>query len=109
MHNMNKTEANPASQAEDSERLHMESLLENYPAITEQERLEILHFLTKASVIDAALLTCNDAIRENLEAFKLDNHKQLGITMKNWIYLLGLLGLSALAVYFLWEPTVSMI
>lgn len=107
MHNMNQLKTSSASQAEGIDRLYIERLMEKYPDITGQERLEILHFLTKAPVIDTALLTCNDAIRENLEAFKLENQKQLGVTWKNWFYLIVLLSLFAIASYFLWGEGVS--
>lgn len=107
MHNMNQLEESSASQAEGGDRLYIESLLEKFPDITDQERLEILHFLSNAPAIDTALLTCNDAIRENLEAFKQENRKQLGVTWKNWVYLIVLLSLFTIAIYFLWGEGVS--
>lgn len=103
MHNMNEIGNKPASQTAESGRLYIEGLLEKYPAITDRETSEILDFLTKAPAIDAALLSCNDAIKENLKAFRYDNSKQLGFTLQGWLSLSGVLGLLALAIYFLWD------
>src|SRR5690606_41902391 len=107
MHNMNQLEESSASQEEGGDRLYIESLLEKFPDITDQERLEILHFLSNAPAIDTAFLTCNDAIREHLEAFKQENRKQRGVTWEDWVYWIVLLSLCAVPIYFLWGEGAS--
>jgi hypothetical protein len=100
---MNEIKSGSASQSAENGRLYIEGLLEKYPSITEGERLEILDFLSKASALDAALLTCNHAISEKLNAFKHDNRQQLGFTLRSWVVFAIMMSLIALAVYYMWD------
>ncbi|MEW4468935.1 hypothetical protein AB1K62_14005 [Parasphingorhabdus sp. JC815] len=78
MHNMNELVNKPAIQVAESGHLYIEILLGKYPAISDQEAQQILEFLTTAPAIDAALLTCNDVIAENLKTFKHGYRKNIG-------------------------------
>ncbi|MEH6789551.1 hypothetical protein [Parasphingorhabdus sp.] len=100
---MNGKENDSAAPAAENGRLHIESLLSKYPSVTAEERIAILTFLTTASALETALLTCNESITDRLEAFRHDNRKQLGITWQNWLFLGLLLGLVAYAVSLMWE------
>ncbi len=98
---MNIVENSSVPDGAESRRLYIENLLAKYPTTTDAEKGEILSFITKASALDVALLTCNQAISEKLNAFKHDHRKQLGFTVRNWINFAALLGLVTVAVYFL--------
>lgn len=84
-------------------RLYIENLLARYPSITEVEKQTILGFLNTSSALDTALLTYNEAIAENLKAFRQDNRKQLGFTPVNWMILAIIFGFVAFAVYYMWD------
>ena len=80
---MNEMTNKTAVGTADSGRPYVEDLLSRYPAITDAEKLAILDFLNKSSALDSALLTCNEAIAENLKAFRQDNRKQL-LSCRYW-------------------------
>lgn len=70
---MNISEYSSASQGAEGRRQYIENLLAKYPAISGQEEQEVLNFLTSASALDAAFLTCNESLVENLNTFKQDH------------------------------------
>jgi hypothetical protein len=100
---MNEMTNKTAVGTADSGRLYIEDLLSRYPAIAEAEKLAILDFLNKSSALDSALLTCNEAIAENLKAFRQDNRKQLGFTPVNWLIMASILVSVAFAIYYMWD------
>tara|TARA_R110000765_G_scaffold10362_3_gene32201 strand:- start:228 stop:572 length:345 start_codon:yes stop_codon:yes gene_type:complete len=103
MHKMNEIKSGSAPQAAEDGRKYIESLLVKYPSTTADEQQAILEFLTTASALDAALLTCNETVSEKLKAFRHDHRKRLGITLRSWLILAILLGLVAVAVYLMWD------
>tara|TARA_R110000824_G_scaffold18510_22_gene73218 strand:- start:1258 stop:1635 length:378 start_codon:yes stop_codon:yes gene_type:complete len=103
MHKMNEIDNGSAARTADNGRLYIESLLAVYPAVTEQDRLAILSFLSTAPALETALLTCNERIAERLKAFRHDHRKQLGVTMRNWLYLAILLSFVVFAVLLMSE------
>ena len=100
---MNKMINKAAVGTADNGRLYAEELLARYPATTEDENQSILEFLSRSSALDSAMLTCNEAIADNLKAFRQDNRNKLGVTPVNWLSLLILLGAIAAAIYYMWD------
>lgn len=100
---MNEMTKRPAVSTAENARLYVEDLLARYPSVTEGEKETILAFLNGSSALDTALLTCNEAIADNLKAFRQDHRKQLGFTPINWMILITILGLVAFAVYYMWD------
>lgn len=100
---MTDTQTSLALQRAESGRSHIEYLLTKYPETNESENFEILSYLENSSAFDVAILTCNDAVSDNLRAFKRDNDQQLGLTLQGWACLAGLVAIVALSVYFLWD------
>lgn len=61
----------PIRRGSNSERVA--DLLSRYPGVTEAEAQEIVTFIRNGRHLDIALLTANDAIGPNLDAFRQDH------------------------------------
>tara|TARA_R110002033_G_scaffold114000_1_gene158990 strand:- start:615 stop:950 length:336 start_codon:yes stop_codon:yes gene_type:complete len=103
MHKMDEIKSDSAPPAAEDGRMYIESLLAKYPSTTDGEQQAILDYLTTASALDTALLTCNETVSEKLKAFRHDHRKQLGITLRSWLTLAILLSFVAVAVYLMWD------
>ena len=51
------------------------SLLSRYPHVSDRDRKEILQFMKEARHLEVGLLTANDNVRPQLDAF-MDDHKR---------------------------------
>jgi hypothetical protein len=60
--------------AAQSDRQRISDLVHRYPRITDDEAKEILTFMRKGRHLDIGLLTADESIRPNLDAF-MDDHK----------------------------------
>jgi hypothetical protein len=58
-----------------STRDHVASLLSRYPHVSDTDRKEILQFMKEARHLEVGLLTANDNVRPQLDAF-MDDHKR---------------------------------
>jgi len=103
MHKMNEIKSESAPPAAEDGRMYIESLLAKYPSTTDGEQQAILDYLTTASALDTALLTCNETAAEKLKAFRHDHRRQLGITLRSWLALAILQGFVAVAIYYTWD------
>ena len=90
--------------AADPERLHhVQGLLARYPEIDADERQEILHYLRKAPALDAGLLTGIDAIRPQLDRFRVDHRQQLGLQKRDYAVIAIVLLFVAILCGLLWD------
>ena len=58
-----------------STRDRVASLLSRYPHVSDRDRKEILQFIKEARHLEVGLLTANDNVRPQLDAF-MDDHKR---------------------------------
>jgi hypothetical protein len=58
-----------------STRDHVASLLKRYPHVSDKDRKEILQFMKEARHLEVGLLTANDNVRPQLDAF-MEDHKR---------------------------------
>jgi hypothetical protein len=91
------------SPAKRSNSERVSDLVSRYPGVTEQEATEIATFLRTGRHLDVGLLTANDDIRANLDAFMHD-HKAV-FRVKWWEGVAVTAGIAALLIMFwlIWE------
>ena len=63
--------------ADTRRRMDVERLLFAYPAISREERAEVLRFLKAGPVREIGLLVCNDAVKPALERFRADHRREI--------------------------------
>lgn len=74
-------------------------LLARYPALSEQEKSEILDFLRTGRHLDVGLLTSSDALRPQLDAFREEHKAQLQL---RWAEIVGFTAAISAAAAALW-------
>jgi hypothetical protein len=84
-------------------RKHVEQLLGRYPAIDPGEAAEILRFLKTAQPLELGLLTSNEAIRPQLERFRIDHARELSLGWKGLLVAFAIIALLALIAALLWD------
>lgn len=86
-----------------SDRERIADLVHRYPRVTDSEAKEILTFMRTGRHLDVGLLTADDSIRPNLDAF-LDDHKA-HFRVRWWEGAAVLGGIAAVLVIFwlIWE------
>lgn len=78
---MNYHTTREEAQAVRSSRDRIAGLIAEYPGVSDAERREILLFLRTARHLDVGLLTAEDRLKPNLDAFMKDHraHFRLGV------------------------------
>jgi len=82
---------------------HMEALLKRYPDLVQIERQEIIQFLRKGRLRDRGLLTCNQSISDELEAFRNDHDRELSLSWGEISVIALMIMLSVAAAASLWR------
>ena len=94
--------------AADPDRLHhVQGLLARYPEIDADERHEILQYLRNAPALDVGLLTGIDAIRPQLDRFRLDHRQQLGLQKRDYVVVAIVLLFVAILCGLLWDAGIG--
>ena len=78
-------------------------LLGRYPAISDQDRREVLDFLKNGRHLDIGLLTTSDRLRPRLDAFMTDHKQHFRVRWEESVALIA--GIAALLAIFwlVWE------
>ena len=89
--------------AERVSRQHIADMLARYPELTAAEVAEIVDFLRNGRQLEIGLLTCNQSIRPQLDAFMAEHRSKLSLGLFETAGLVG--GLMALLAgcWLLWE------
>lgn len=79
------------------------SLLGRYPHVSDKDRKEILAFMKEGRHLDIGLLTANDNLRPQLDAFMDDHKRHFRIGVADVARLLAVFAAVALVCWLLWE------
>lgn len=80
----------------------VETLLKRYPDLVQNERQEIIQFLRKGRLRDRGLLTSNQSISGELEAFRNDHDKELSLGFGEFVAIALIIVLTGAAAVGLW-------
>jgi len=86
-----------------STRDHVSSLLSRYPDVSEDNRKEILTFLKEGRHLEIGLLTANDNVRPQLDAFMADHRHHFRISVSEVVRVLVAIAALTLVLALLWE------
>jgi hypothetical protein len=89
--------------ARDIARARARNLLALYPSLTSEELIELRHWFCKtASSLDVAMLSMDEDIRENYEAFKAENIDRITLSdvAKFFAFWVAMAGLPLIIVLF---------
>jgi len=101
---MKMSESSKRSVAVDPKRLaHMESLLKRYPDLVQNERQEIIQFLRTGRLRDRGLLTSNQSISDELEAFRNDHERELSLSWGEFFVIALIIMLAVAAAASIWH------
>lgn len=88
----------------DAEKLaHIEFLLGLYPGTTEEELLQIAHFLKTAPPMDIGLLSANTDAWLTAEEIRRDHPRLFRTSSRTWIIVAAALFAVALVIVWLWD------
>jgi hypothetical protein len=86
-----------------SSRERVSKLLTHYPDVSDRDRKEILAFMRKGRHLDIGLLTANDSLRPQLDAFMADHKRHFQIDVFDVVRVLAVIGAAVIACWVLWE------
>lgn len=86
-----------------STRERVAALLGRYPHVSDKDRKEILAFMKEGRHIDIGLLTANDQLRPQLDAFIEDHKRHFRVGVADVARLLGVIATALLVCWLLWE------
>lgn len=86
-----------------SSRDRIAALLSRYPDVSDRDRAEILEFMKEGRHLDIGMLTANDNLRPQLDAFMDDHKRHFRVGAAEVIRLLAVLAAAALVCLLLWE------
>lgn len=89
-----------------SKRDRVASLLKRYPHVSEKDRNEILQFMKEARHLEVGLLTANDNVRPQLDAFMDDHKKQFRLNAFDVLRAVTLIGAIVMVCWLVWELVV---
>jgi hypothetical protein len=89
--------------AERSTRERIASLLGRYPKVSEKHRREILAFLKEGRHLDIGLLTSNDNVRPQLDAFLEDHRRHFRVEPFEVVRMLAVVAATIMVFWLLWE------
>jgi hypothetical protein len=70
-------------------RERISELVRRYPQVTEEETAEILRFMRKGRHLDVGILTADQSLQPQIDAFMRDNKGHLGVKWSEIAVLLG--------------------
>ncbi|MGN6057765.1 MAG: hypothetical protein ACTHOI_04195 [Sphingomicrobium sp.] len=79
------------------------SLLGRYPHISDKERKDILEFMKEGKHLEIGLLTSNDKIRPQLDAFMDDHKRHFRIGPADVTRLVAVFAAVAMFCWLIWE------
>jgi len=86
-----------------STRDRVAGLISRYPHVSEKDRKEILEFLKEAQHLEIGLLTSNDNVRPQLDAFMEDHKRHFRLGVLDLVRLLALIGAIVMVCWLVWE------
>ena len=78
-------------------------LLGRYPDVSDTDRKEILTFMKEGRHLDIGLLTANDNLRPQLDAFMADHKRHFRIDVFDVVRVLAVIGAAVMVCWLLWE------
>lgn len=92
-----------AARVNQSWRERTAELVGRYPAVSDEERHEILDFIRHGRHLEIGLLTSNDKLRAQLDAFMSDHQRQLQIRPLDVLRALVVLAAAFIVCALLWS------
>ena len=86
-----------------STRDRVATLLSRYPQVSDKDRKEILQFMKEARHLEVGLLTANDNLRPQLDAFMEDHKRHFRLDPFDVVRALALMGAVVMVCWLLWE------
>jgi hypothetical protein len=86
-----------------STRDRIAGLLSRYPHVSDKDRKEILEFMKEARHLEIGLLTANDNVRPQLDAFMEDHKRHFRLNVFDAIRAVTLVGAIVIVCWLLWE------
>lgn len=77
-------------------------LVSRYPGVSDGEAKEIVSFMRNGRHVDVGLLTANDAIRQNLDAFMADHKPDFQVKWSETALVSGAIAAALVVFWFLW-------
>jgi hypothetical protein len=90
-----------------ADRERVADLLERYPRISAEEIREIITFLRTGRHLEIGLLTSNDRLRPNLDAFMHDHKAHLQVKWREAVALIAGVGALLTMCWLIWEAFAS--
>ena len=78
-------------------------LLSQYPQVSDKDRREILQFMKEARHLEVGLLTSNDNVRPQLDAFMEDHKSHFRLGVSDVLRALTLISVVFLLCWVVWE------
>jgi hypothetical protein len=97
------TAYNSQIEAVRSTRDRVASLLKRYPHVSDNDRKEILQFMKEARHLEVGLLTANDNVRPQLDAFMEDHKRHFRLDVFDVLRAVTLIGVIVMVCWLLWE------
>ncbi len=86
-----------------STRDRVANLLQRYPHVSDKDRKEILEFMKEARHLEIGLLTANDHVRPQLDAFMEHHKRHFRLDVFDVVRALALVGAILMVCWLLWE------
>jgi hypothetical protein len=86
-----------------STRDRVANLLKRYPDVSDNDRKEILRFMKEARHLEIGLLTANDNVRPQLDAFMEDHKKHFRLDAFDVLRAVTLIGAIVMVCWLVWE------
>ena len=86
-----------------STRDRVAALLKRYPHVSDKDRKEILQFMKEARHLEVGLLTANDNVRPQLDAFMEDHKRHFRLDPFDVLRAIALIGAIAMICWLVWE------
>lgn len=86
-----------------STRERIAGLLKRYPHVSDKDRKEILQFIKEARHLEVGLLTANDNVRPQLDAFMQDHKRHFRLDAFDVLRAVALIGAIVMVCWLVWE------
>ncbi len=86
-----------------STRDRVAGLLKRYPHVSDKDRKEILQFMKEARHLEVGLLTANDNVRPQLDAFMEDHKRHFRLDALDVFRAVALIGAIVTVCWLVWE------
>jgi hypothetical protein len=79
------------------------ALLARYPKVSKNENREILEFMKEGRHLDIGLLTSDETLQPNLDAFMKDHKRHFRVSLGEAAAVLAMIAAFLLAAWLFWE------